>query len=618
MQRTLCYTPVVRLLSRLGLGLSLAMGAAIAGCGSAGGGAGVTQEAAPVQAPPVDPVASVGPTSCPDGFGRDAEGGMACVAIVPAAACTGATRAALGSDTCVPIGDCSAAFPAGAKVVTDPAMLGATIAAAAPGSTIALEAGTYPGIVIAKDITLVGRCAERVIFSGTGTGRGISINARHVVLRGLSVTNFQLGIAVPNPTSLDASQIYISKSTIDLDVNGTASLSESVIEGGLPASTDGAGVWAAKGAKVDLRDVETRESISAVVALDTGTNVSIKRSVLRYTGPTRLNFLVSATAGANLDIEESTLRTRVAALAFAGNDLSGTAIHPDTTSTRANIRFGASELSQHGFARTESAVVQVAAGGAVTFDQTSVLYDALTGLTVNNAGATADLTSTVFTARPTGDAARTAAFITHGGVVTLGKSAIVGSHQKGLVVANAGSTLTLDHSLVTGTRSGLSGAGASSGVTGIAVAAFDSAALSITDSSIVDSDVTAVYAGAGARLDLTRATIDGVHHKDVVLAGMGVIVEYAAIGMEDSTVRNCDDAAVAFFHGEGVVHANHFAANAVGIHVQSAQVVELDQPRTQTFDEVVLSGNVFEDGELPLRTTPIDVKAGSGASSARP
>jgi hypothetical protein len=592
--------------------------AALAGCGSAGGGGGgVTQEAAPVLAPPPDPVASVGPASCPDGFGRDAEGGLACLAIVPAAACTGATRAALGSDTCVPIGDCSAAFPAGAKVVTDPATLAATIAAAAPGSTIALEAGTYPGIVITKDLTLVGRCAERVIFAGTGTGRGISINARHVVLRGVSVTNFQLGIAVPNPTSLDASQIYISKSTIDLDVNGTASLSESVIEGGLPASTDGAGVWAAKGAKVDLRDVETRESISAVVALDTGTNVTMKRSVLRYTGPTRLNFLVSATAGATVDIEESTLRTRVAALAFAGNDLSGTAIHPDSTSTRATIRFASSELSQHGFARTESAVVQIAAGGAATFDQSSLLYDALTGLTVNNAGATADLTGTVFTARATGDAARTAAYITHGGAMTMAKSVIVGAHQKGLVVANAGSSLSLDHSLVTGTRSGLSGVGASSGVTGIAVAAFDSAALSIVDSSIVDSDVSAVYAGAGARLELTRATIDGVHHKDVVLAGMGVIVEYAAVGMEDSTLRNCDDAAVAFFHGEGVVHANHFTANGVGIHVQSAQVTELDQPRTQTFDEVVLSGNVFEDDELPLRTTPIDVKA-NAASSSKP
>jgi hypothetical protein len=51
--------------------------------------------------------------------------------------------------------------------------------------------------------------------------------------------------------------------------------------------------------------------------------------------------------------------------------------------------------------------------------------------------------------------------------------------------------------------------------------------------------------------------------------------------------------------------------------VQSAQVTELDQPRTQTFDEVVLSGNVFEDDELPLRTTPIDVKA-NAASSSKP
>jgi hypothetical protein len=30
---------------------------------------------------------------------------------------------------------------------------------------------------------------------------------------------------------------------------------------------------------------------------------------------------------------------------------------------------------------------------------------------------------------------------------------------------------------------------------------------------------------------------------------------------------------------------------------------------------VVLSGNVFEDGELPLRTTPIELKANAGSSS---
>lgn len=613
MLRTLCYIPAVRLIRLVGLGLSMGLSM---GCGAAGADGTVTQETAPTQAPPPDPVASVGPASCADGFGRDAAGGTACTAIVPTAACTGATRAALGSTACVPIGDCSAALPAGATVVTDPSKLVATLAAAAPGSTVALEPGTYPGIVIDKDLTLVGRCAERVIFSGTGAGRGISVNRGHVVLRGLSVTNFQLGVAVPKGATLDASQLYIAKSQIDFDVYGTATLGESVIDGGL--TTDAAGVWAASGAKLDMHDVETREIISGVVALDTGTTVTMKRSVLGYTGSTRLNFLVSTTAGASLDIEESTLRTRVAAIAFVGNDLAGSAIHPASTSTIAKLRFASSELSQHGFARTESAVLQVDAGGALTLDQSSVLYDALLGVTVKNAGATADLTSTVFTARPTGDSARTAFFITHGAAVTMSKSAIVGSFQNALFVGNAGSTLSLDHSLVSGTRFGVPGTGQDSGGMGIAIGAFDSAALSVVDSSVVDSDVNAIYAGAGARLELTRATIDGVHHKDVSLAGMGVVIEDGAIAMEDSTLRGCDDAAIAFFHGEGVVHANHFTANGVGVHVQSATVTQLDQPRTQDFDEVVLSGNIFEDGELPLRTTPIDLKAANAPRSSGP
>jgi nitrous oxidase accessory protein NosD len=621
--RTLCYIRRVRLPWLAGLGLSVGLGlglglgaGVLGGCSAARTVAAVTQETAPAQATPPEPAVSAGPAACPDGFARDPAGGAACGAIVSAAACSGATRAALGSTTCLTMGDCSAAFPDGAKVVTDPSTLAATIAGAAAGSTIALEAGTYPGIVIDKDLTLVGRCAERVIFAGSGAGRGISVNMGHAVLRGLSVTNFQLGVAVPKGATLDASQLHISKSQIDLDVYGTATLSESVIEGGL--STDAAGVWAASGAKVDLHDVETREIISAVVALDSGTTVTARRSVLGYTGATRLNFLVSATAGASLAFEESTLRTRAAAIAFVGNDLSGTAVHPGSTTTLAKPRFASSELSQHGSARTESAVVQVDAGGALTLDQSSVLYDALLGVTVKNPGATADLTGSVLTASPSGDKARTAFFITHGGAVTMSKSAIIGSFQNALFVGNAGSTLSLDHSLVSGTRFGVPGTAQDSGGMGIAVGAFDSAALSIVDTSIVDSDVNAIYAGAGARLELTRATIDGVHHKDVALAGMGVVIEDGAIALEDSTLRGCDDAAIAFFHGEGVVHANHFTANGVGVHVQSAEVTQLDEPRAQTFDEVVLAGNVFEDGELPLRTTPIDLKAANAPSSSRP
>jgi hypothetical protein len=398
--RTLCYMRRVRSSWRVGLGLSLGLGlgpGVLGGCSAAGPTVSVTQETAPTQAPPPDPAASVGPASCPDGFARDPDGGAACGAIVSATVCTGATRAALGSTACLPIGDCSAAFPDGAKVVTDPSTLAATLAAAAPGSTVALEAGTYPGIVIDKDLTLVGRCAERVIFAGTGAGRGISVTKGHAVLRGLSITGFQLGVAVPKGATLDASQLHISKSQIDLDVNGTASLGESVIEGGL--ATDAAGVWAASGAKVDLHDIETRDIISAVVALDTGTMVTAKRSVLGYSGATRLNFLVTATGGASLDIEESTLRTRAAAIAFVGNDLSGKSVHPGSATTLAKLRFASSELSQHGFARTESAVIQVDAGGALALDQSSVLYDALLGVTVKNPGATADLTGTVFTAQ---------------------------------------------------------------------------------------------------------------------------------------------------------------------------------------------------------------------------
>ncbi|HEY8080244.1 MAG TPA: hypothetical protein VIF62_39210, partial [Labilithrix sp.] len=98
---------------------------------------------------------------------------------MPEAACTGATRDALGSATCVPVGDCSAAFPpAAATYFVSPSntpdathftTIAAAVAVAPAGSTIAVDEGTYAeGIQTKGSVNVVGRCAEKVHLVGTG------------------------------------------------------------------------------------------------------------------------------------------------------------------------------------------------------------------------------------------------------------------------------------------------------------------------------------------------------------------------------------------------------------------------------------------------------------------
>jgi hypothetical protein len=604
----------VRVHAVFGLSLLLAL---TWGCGE-GADSDVQQGVAPAQADPAAEAAvTPGTTFCADGFSRE---GSSCTAILPAAACTGLTRAALGSTACVPLDDCSAPLPAGAIVVKDPSTLQTTLDGVARGGTVALEPGTYPRVVITRDVTLVGRCAERVVFEGDGKGRGIELkNLAHVALRSVSIKNFELGLAVPrgiaNPSVLEASRIHISKTRLAISVAGKLSLSESVIEGSLPTDAQAAGVWAADGGKVELRDYESRGLVGAVITRGVGTSVTMRRSVVGYNGIVRENFLVSALDGATLDIGESSLRTRALVVGMVSNELGG---HPiGDAKVPAKLRVSASEISERGFSG-DNAVIQVAAGGNLALEETSVFYETDQSIHASD-GALVDVKSSVVTAIPTGDVQRRAFLVTTGASAAVSTSAIVGSVQNAVLVGRPGSSFVLDHSLVTGSRFGKAGRDADSSGFAAAVGAFDGASLSIIDSSITDSDGIALYGGNRVRVELTRAVIDGVRHVEALqLSGMGVIVEEAALAMEGSTLRHCDDAALAIFAGEGLVTGNRFMSNKIGIHIQDVAFAEVDQPRPHAENELVVSSNVFEDVATRISEERIDLRTLNAASSSPP
>jgi hypothetical protein len=148
--------------------------------------------------------APVGIQQCPAGWERD-DTGYGCAPILPANACPAGTRPAIGQSSCVPVGDCNAAFPpADATIFVDDvagaaghyATLTDAVAAAPPGAVIAVGAKTFhEGIVIEKPLTLVGKCPRDTILDQAAANMpAIAVSAKGTVeVRNLAIKHQLFG-----------------------------------------------------------------------------------------------------------------------------------------------------------------------------------------------------------------------------------------------------------------------------------------------------------------------------------------------------------------------------------------------------------------------------------------
>jgi hypothetical protein len=76
------------------------------------------------------------------------------------------------------------------------------VTATAPGGTVNLAAGTYPGAVsLAHSIILHGAGSGATIVQGQGTGTGLSVSGPGVVLSGLTVRGFDTGLVAGGGTT---------------------------------------------------------------------------------------------------------------------------------------------------------------------------------------------------------------------------------------------------------------------------------------------------------------------------------------------------------------------------------------------------------------------------------
>lgn len=210
----------------------------------------------------------------------------------------------LGARGCEPIDDCTAPFPpTGTSVLVDAngvddathaRTIGDALTKVAAGGVVAVEAGTYlEALSIKRDVTLVGRCTERVrveSVSGATTTPGLNLASAgtKVSISGLTFSGHRGGVVVTAGT-LDARALRLeanrelglvavgSKTRVRFEEGG-------VVRGTLPSATVGLGrgVDVEGGATVELVSAAVEQNADVGVFAE-GANIIVDGSIVRTT-----------------------------------------------------------------------------------------------------------------------------------------------------------------------------------------------------------------------------------------------------------------------------------------------------------------------------------------------
>lgn len=461
---------------------------------------------------------------CPDGS-RPRESGWGCEAIVPAKACEGATRDALGSESCVPVGECDAPFPpATATLFVDPSgpvdaarfrTLAAAIAAAPAGAVVAVEAGAYPeSLVVTKDVTILGRCAAKVSLVGGGTRvRGIRVEGARVTVRGVTVVKQFIGVSVGPGGALTLEDSV-------LDDNDTAGIllsepgarveaSRVVVRGTRPGTNGdrGAGINVQAGSVAVLRDSAFVANHGQNIRISSGSDVTVDRVVSRDGRPSpAFDF------GRGLSVQDGA-KARVSRSAFL-----------------------------------DDYEVALLAGDAATLD----LVDVVVGRT--------QLASSGSFGR---------ALNAFGGAKVHGEGLHVhDNHDASIMAAERGTSVTLSRSTVVDT------AFDAEGYVGRGVVAQEGASVELTDSVVVGSREVAVAVFGPSRMTLRRSFVSrtapnaGDFFGHGVLATMGGVVD-----VDESEIADSARIGIAIGDGAGRIFRSRVRGNEVGLHAEDGTTV---------------------------------------------
>lgn len=551
-----------------------------------------------------DACTTIGWTDCGDGFEKDPSG-WGCREVLPDAACTGASREALGSKTCVPIGDCSAAFPpanatlfVSASGPTDAKhfrSIEAAAMASRTGDVIAIDAGTYhESVQLDRAVTLVGRCAEKVVLDGTSLpDPGLIVDAS-VTASGLTIRGFAVGIQL-------AAGIDLEDSVLDANTDAAiyaegasihAKVARSAIRATAPADLDsGFGIDLAQGTTIDVTDTAIVDNQGAGILVAPGTTANVATSVLARNTADR-----NGVGGYGINGQGG--NATVTRSALVGNHDTGLRAYKNGVFTvdHTVVRGTKAGNKQRGYGLVASE------GGTLT--ASSVVVAETEGVGIAVEGATATITDAVVRAQEEsldhdfGDGA----YVFNAGKLSLTRVALLENGRAGIDIFDQGTEAALDHVLV-GRTKGLAG-----GDMGLGVAIGFGAHAAIDSTIIASNHHTGIYAFDGGTLDLTKSAVRDTTPRLVdAPLGHGVLVtDSKHVVITDSEIRRSAAVGVALANSPAVVARSVIADNAVGIHVQDGST--LNQVETPPDEPTGLDVDVTSDTKFEGNAT----RVGSG------
>ncbi len=610
---------------------------------------------------------AVGTTSCANGFTKAASG-WGCDAVLPPSLCTGATREEIGSATCVPVGDCTAAFPpsnatifvdasytAGQLDGTHFAALDAALASAPANAVIAVESGAYSGQIIpTNSVTVVGRCAEKVVFTATDpTASAIELGPANNTwsFSGITLANYHGPVSVLGGTaSFDS--IVVDGSHYAGIVVGNATtkvtISNSVVRGTRMGATDNAGfgLYIGYGAQVAVTNSAFVDNDYINVGLSgqqtPNAKVTLTNSVVRSGHPagsgSGFGWGVYGTEKVTIDVEQSAIvdnqgfgiNLYATTAAGAGKGIVNGSLVKGTTYDAVNkvgigIEAGGSSLDLENSTVTDNDVSDVYGSGTTV----KMVSDTLGGTSSTDANVLG----------PTG-------LVSHDAPVTVTSSAFIGT--KTAADFQGTSTIEIDNSLVSGTQTattgyyvngsyvgvglfveekatltstgltilgthtaGLINAGNSTvtnllvqgtraggdGVGGRGLSIQNTSTMTVAASAFIDNQETGI-AVQGSALTLTDSVIDKTILDPSGQYGIGVLLDSpsAVATISTTALRGGAGAALAVSAGGATVSKSVIVNNAVGVYVQGgSELVEGDangDPKTVAISaDTIFSGN---------------------------
>jgi hypothetical protein len=474
----------------------------------------------------------VGTTDTPDGFVPDGAWGFR--AILPAAPCTGATIALLGSEACQAIDDCALPFPppeatVAVRTVAVPyadrpdvkvfATLSEALASAAPGGTIAIDEGEFATPpVLTQAVNIVGRCAARSSLVGPDFGvridMPIKVSFRSVAFTG--APKVALLLNSHSVTTLDRVYVHGAGNGADVGNGSTLTVTRSVFEGPLVASNPNAasnGIQALYNGHIVLTEVELRGYQLSVEAESVGTDISISKSVVHEQRALKAEkealAQIGVFLGAHVGVVSCHVESSPGRIALVGAArVDGLKDPTSPGNPPGSLTVAGSALLQSVIPREDGSVIDLVGGASLAFDNVSLRHDSFVAISASQ-GSNARIQNSVIQSAPSTTNARTGFYALSGSKLTLESSAIVGASQFAVVLSGA-STATIARSLISGTREvGRDAFGAFMGAAQ-ALSVGPGGQATLNDTAFVANEGTAIFL-EGATVEMDRAVLSATH-----------------------------------------------------------------------------------------------------------